>query len=179
MTTLHLRPPRANFSAPHALLARLYLEHRSFLRRLLLTQAIPFRDVDDLVQDVFVTAWRRLECLVTPEHARPWLVVIGLNRARNHRSLARFEREVFTGLADDFAEQGDTTSSGTILQAMYGMFRLKRFLEKSRPRIRAVLVPYLEGHSVREIAETLGLKLKTVYARVRLARERLKRLALV
>ncbi|MRG90902.1 hypothetical protein GF068_03045 [Polyangium spumosum] len=48
---------------------------------------------------------------------------------------------------------------------------------KSRPRIRAVLVPYLEGHSVREIAETLGLKLKTVYARVRLARERLKMLA--
>ncbi|WP_153817762.1 sigma factor-like helix-turn-helix DNA-binding protein [Polyangium spumosum] len=40
-----------------------------------------------------------------------------------------------------------------------------------------MLVPYLEGHSVREIAETLGLKLKTVYARVRLARERLKMLA--
>jgi len=29
----------------------------------------------------FVAAWRRLECLVTPAHARPWLVVIGLNLA--------------------------------------------------------------------------------------------------
>jgi len=56
MATIPVRPPRANFSAAHALLGRLYLEHRAFLRRLLLGQLISPRDVDDLVQDVFVTA---------------------------------------------------------------------------------------------------------------------------
>ncbi|MDI1444295.1 RNA polymerase sigma factor [Polyangium sp. 6x1] len=178
MVTILVHPPPANFSASHALLGRLYLEHRDFLRRLLLGQAIPSRDVDDLVQDVFLTAWRRLECLITPEQARPWLLVIGLNRACNYRKLLRHAREVFTGLAEDVAEQEDASSPEELLHATYGLFRLKRFLAKIRPRIRAVVMPYLEGRSIREIAESLGLKLKTVYSRLHLAREHLKTLAL-
>ncbi|MDI1451230.1 RNA polymerase sigma factor [Polyangium sp. 6x1] len=178
MVTLLVHPPPANFSTAHALLGRLYLEHRDFLRRLLLRQAIPSRDVEDLVQEVFLTAWRRLEYLVTPEQARPWLLVIGLNRASNYRKLLRHEREVFTGLAEDFAEQEDTSSPEELLHATYGLFRLKRFLGKIGPRIRAVVVPYLEGRSIREIAESLGIKMKTAHARLHLAREHLKTLAL-
>ncbi|MDC0749306.1 RNA polymerase sigma factor [Polyangium mundeleinium] len=178
MATIPLHPPPANFTAAHALLGRLYLEHRAFLRRLLLGQAIPSGDVDDLVQDVFLTAWRRLECLVMPEQARPWLLVIGLNHARNHRKLARCEREVLVGLSEDLPEQEEAESVGLFVQAAYGMFRLKRFLLKIGPRIRAVVVPYLEGRSIREIAEALGIKTKTAYARLHLAREHLKTLAL-
>ena len=178
MATIPLHSPPANFTAAHALLGRLYLEHRDFLRRLLLTQAIPPRDVEDVVQDVFVTAWRRLECLVTPEHARPWLLVIGLHRAGNYRKLARHEREVFSGLGEDHPEQAGASSPETLMHAMYGMFRLKRFLGKIGARIRDVVIPYLEGRSVREFAELLGLKPKTVYGRLHLARERLKTLAL-
>ena len=123
MATIPLHPPPANFTAAHALLGRLYLEHRAFLRRLLLGQLIPPRDVDDLVQDVFVTAWRRLECLVTPEQARPWLVVLGFNHARNHRKLVRCEREVLAGFADDFPARDDADWTDTHLHAMYGVFR--------------------------------------------------------
>nr|WP_232379860.1 sigma factor-like helix-turn-helix DNA-binding protein [Polyangium fumosum] len=118
MTTIPLHLPPANFTAAHALLGRLYLEHRAFLRRVLLGQSIPPRDVDDVVQDIFLTAWRRLECLIVPEQARPWLLVI------------------------------------------------------------AVVMPYLEGRSIREIAESLGIKTKTAHARLHLAREHLKTLAL-
>ncbi|MDI1451327.1 RNA polymerase sigma factor [Polyangium sp. 6x1] len=178
MATIPLHPPPANFTAAHALLGRLYLEHRNFLRRLLLGQAIPSRDVDDLVQEVFLTAWRRLDCLVTPEQARPWLLVIGLNRASNYRKLLRHEREVFTGLAEDFAEQEDTSSPEELLHATYGFFRLKRFLAKIGPRIRDAVIPYLEGWSIAEIAASLGVKAKAVYSRLRLAREHLKTLAL-
>ncbi|MDI1447469.1 sigma-70 family RNA polymerase sigma factor [Polyangium sp. 6x1] len=178
MTTLHLHSPPANFSASHALLGRLYLEHRDFLRRVLLVQAVPPRDVEDVLQEVFLTVWRRLSCLVTPEQARPWLLVIGLNHARNHRQLARYEREVLVGFAEDLPEQEDGTSPEALLQATYGVFRLKWFLQKIGPRVRAVVVPFLEGHSIREIAESLGIKAKAVYGRLHLARERLKTLAL-
>jgi len=178
MVTIPVHPPPANFSASHALLGRLYLEHRAFLCRLLLGQSVPPHDVDDVVQEVFLTAWRRLECLVTPEHARPWLLVIGLNHARNHRKLLRHEREVFTGLANDFAEQEDTSSAEALLHATYGMFRLERFLAKIGPRIRDAVIPFLEGQSIAEIAAALGIKVKAVYSRLRLARERLKMLSL-
>ncbi|MDC0745022.1 RNA polymerase sigma factor [Polyangium mundeleinium] len=160
------------------MLGRLYLEHRAFLRRLLLGQSVPPRDVEDVLQEVFVTVWRRLSCLVTPEQARPWLVIIGLNHARNHRKLARCEREVLAGFADDLPErEDDGASAETVLHAMYGMFRLKRFLEKMRPCIRVAVIPYLEGWSVPEIAATLGIKVKTVYSRLHLARKRLEMLS--
>ncbi|MDI1480441.1 sigma-70 region 4 domain-containing protein [Polyangium sp. y55x31] len=91
--------------------------------------------------------------------------------------LARYERQVLAGFAEDLPEQGDGTSAETYLHAMYGMFRLERFLEKMRPRIRAAVIPYLEGCSVPEIAATLGIKAKAVYSRLRLAQERLEMLS--
>ncbi|MDI1446744.1 RNA polymerase sigma factor [Polyangium sp. 6x1] len=160
------------------MLGRLYLEHRDFLRRLLLGQAVPPRDVEDLLQDIFITVWRRLSCLVTPEQARPWLWVIGLNHARNYRNRLRYEREVLVGFSEDFPDQEDATSSETLLHAIYGMFRLKRFLGKLSPRIRDAVIPYLEGWSIAEIAASLGIKAKAVYSRVRLARKRLEMLGL-
>ncbi|MDI1436720.1 RNA polymerase sigma factor [Polyangium sorediatum] len=178
MTTIQVHSPPANFSASHALLGRLYLEHRAFLRRLLLGQAIPPRDVEDVLQEVFITAWRRLSCLVTPEQARPWLLVIGLNHARNYRKLLRYEREVLAGSTEDLPEQEDTTSPETLLQAVYGMFRLKRFLAKLSHRIRAAVLPYLEGRSIPEIAASLGIKAKAVHSRLHLARARLEMLSL-
>ncbi|MDI3285313.1 RNA polymerase sigma factor [Polyangium sp. 15x6] len=178
MVTIPVHHPPANFSASHALLGRLYLEHRAFLRRLLLVQAVPLRDVEDVLQEVFITVWRRLSCLVTPEQARPWLVLIGLNHARNHRRLVRCEREVLAGCAEDLPEQEDRTTPETYLHAMYGMFRLKRFLEKIGPRLRAAVIPFLEGKSITEIAASLGIKTKAVDGRLRLARKRLEMLAL-
>ncbi|MDI1445526.1 RNA polymerase sigma factor [Polyangium sp. 6x1] len=178
MVTLLVHPPPANFSASHALLGRLYLEHRDFLRRLLLGQAVPPRDVEDVLQEVFFTVWRRLSCLVTPEQARPWLLVIGLNHARNYRTRLRYEREVLVGFSEDFPEQEDATSPDTLLHAIYGVFRLKRFLAKISPRIRDAVIPYLEGSSIAEIAASLGIKAKAVYSRLRLARKRLEMLSL-
>ena len=52
-----------------------------------------------------------------------------------------------------------------------------RFLQTIRPRIRAVVIPYLEGRVVREIAEMLGLKTKTVYSRLRQVWARLRTFA--
>ncbi|TKC97915.1 RNA polymerase sigma factor [Polyangium fumosum] len=178
MVTILVHPPPANFSASHALLGRLYLEHHAFLRRLLLRQAVPPRDVEDVLQDIFFTVWRRLSCLVTPEQARPWLLVIGLNHARNYRKRLRYEREVLVGFAEDLPEQEDGTSPDTLLQATYGMFRLKRFLAKLGSRLRAAVLPYLEGQSITEIAASLGLNAKTVYSRLHLARKHLNTLAL-
>jgi len=103
---------------------------------------------------------------------------VRLNHARNHRKLARCEREVLVGLSEDLPAQEEVESIGMFVQATYGMFRLKRFLSRIGPRIRAVVVPYLEGRSIREIAEALGIKTKTAHARLHLAREHLKTLAL-
>jgi len=103
---------------------------------------------------------------------------VALNHARNDRKRLREAREVLVGLAEDLPEQEDGTSPETLMQAVYGMFRLKRFLEKIRPRIWATVIPYLEGRSNTEIATSLGIKVKTAHSRLHLARKHLETLAL-
>ncbi|TKC93334.1 RNA polymerase sigma factor [Polyangium fumosum] len=72
----------------------------------------------------------------------------------------------------------EQTSPDTLLQATYGMFRLKRFLAKLSSRLRVAVLPYLEGQSIPEIASSLGINTKTVYSRLLLARKHLKTFAL-
>ena len=45
---------------------------------------VPRADVDDLVQDVFLQAMRRLASLRNPEAFGGWLAAIARNRARDH-----------------------------------------------------------------------------------------------
>jgi len=179
MTRIPVRPGPAKFSPSEALFTRLYLEHRDFLRRLLLGQNIPPRDVDDLVQDTFVVAWLRLASLVAPGQARSWLCVIGFHLAANHRKRARFEREILTDLGDHLPELADEAASPhEILHSMYAMLRLRRFIERIGPKLREVFVPFaIEGKSPEEIAVALGIKRETVYGRLKLAREQIQRLA--
>ncbi len=178
MTRIPVRPGPAKFSPSEALFTRIYLEHRGFLRKLLLGQNIPPRDVDDLVQDTFVVAWLRLASLVAPGQARSWLCVIGFHLASNHRKRARFEREVLTELGDHLPELADESASPhETLQSMYAMLRLRRFIERIGPKLRAVFVPFaIEGRSPDEIAASLGITREAVYGRLKLARAHLQRL---
>jgi RNA polymerase sigma-70 factor, ECF subfamily len=60
--------------------ARLYERYARFVHGVLLTRA-PRTDVEDLVQDVFLAAWRRLESLRDPAAFGGWLAMIARNRA--------------------------------------------------------------------------------------------------
>ncbi len=65
--------------------ARLYERYARVVHGLLLARA-PRADVDDLVQDVFLAAWNRLEALRDPAAFGGWLSTIARNRATDfHR----------------------------------------------------------------------------------------------
>jgi RNA polymerase sigma-70 factor (ECF subfamily) len=61
---------------------RLY-ERYAPMARLLLAR-VPRSDVDDLAQDAFLQAMRRLSSLRNAEAFGPWLAAIARNRARDH-----------------------------------------------------------------------------------------------
>ena len=64
---------------------RLYDRYARMVHGLLLAR-VPRTDLDDLVQDVFLTAWRRLPSLRDPAAFGGWLVTITRNRATDfHR----------------------------------------------------------------------------------------------
>jgi RNA polymerase sigma-70 factor (ECF subfamily) len=65
--------------------ARLYERYARMVHGLLLAR-VGRADVEDLVQDVFLTAWRRLDALRDPAAFGGWLATIARNRATDfHR----------------------------------------------------------------------------------------------
>jgi len=64
---------------------RLYERYARMVHGLLMAR-VPRTDLDDLVQDVFLTAWRRLPGLRDPAAFGGWLAMIARNRATDfHR----------------------------------------------------------------------------------------------
>ena len=66
---------------------RLYERYARVVHGLLLAR-VPRVDVDDLVQEVFVTAWRRLDALRDPAAFGGWVSMIARNRATDYHRRA-------------------------------------------------------------------------------------------
>src|SRR6476660_1479826 len=63
--------------------ARLYADYVRMVHAILLGR-VPRRDVDDLVQDVFLTAYTRIRELREPAAFGGWIATIARNRATDH-----------------------------------------------------------------------------------------------
>jgi RNA polymerase sigma-70 factor (ECF subfamily) len=66
-----------------AAFAELYRTHLGMVHGVLLAR-VPRADVDDLAQDVFLSAWRRIESLRDPAFFPGWLASIARNHATDH-----------------------------------------------------------------------------------------------
>jgi RNA polymerase sigma-70 factor (ECF subfamily) len=65
----------------------LYARYARMIHGLLLAR-VPRVEVDDLVQDVFLTAWRRLDSLRDPAAFGGWVAMIARNRATDYHRQA-------------------------------------------------------------------------------------------
>jgi RNA polymerase sigma-70 factor (ECF subfamily) len=111
----------------------------------LLLARVPRADVDDLVQDAFLQAMRRLGSLRDPAAFGPWLAAIARNRARD-----RWRRgEAVEPLPDEVP--GPSHPEG---DAMTVLAAIRRLPEAYRETLVLRLV---EGMTGPEIAERTGL----------------------
>lgn len=105
-------------------------------------------EVDDLVQEVFLAAWQRLDRLRDDHAFGGWLAMIARNRATD------FHRQAipWTRFADDVAApQGSATAS---IEAVRALEVIRRLPEAYRETLVLRLV---EGMNGPEIAERTGL----------------------
>ena len=140
---------------------------RSSLRRLGVTEA----DLPDVTQDVFVTVYRRLSTFDRSRPIRPWLFGVAFRVAADHLRLSRHKREVLPDVrldTEDPAPGPDDALLGRQARAL-----ARRALGLLDVRHRTVLVMHdLWDQPANEIAQALQIPLKTVYTRLRIARER-------
>jgi len=131
-------------------------------------------DIEDIVQDAFVSAYQNIQSFDTAQKFSPWIYRIAHNAfinalRKNSRGplIIDFDTLISHPVYDDPHErerdQKDMRAS------------LDRGLEKLAPKYREVLaLYYFEEMSYKDIAEVLGVPQGTVGIRLRRAKEALK-----
>ena len=122
---------------------------------------------EDLVQEVFLRAFRNFAAYDRSRPLRPWLFGIALRVASDFRRLRRHGTEV-GGQETDAVDESDPERSlheGQQRQLVW------RALDQLRLDQRAIIIlSDIDGVPMREIAEVLEVPLATGYSRLRLAR---------
>jgi RNA polymerase sigma factor (sigma-70 family) len=152
-----------------AQLELLHREHagavRAYVRR-----RIGRDEADDVVADVFVVAWRRIEDV--PAEARTWLLGIARRVLANRHRAAKRQRALYERLARE-------AETETVVGSLAGNERVGavlRALASLAPADREVLLLVTwDGLSHAEAAEVLGVSPTTSAMRLHRARQRLER----
>jgi RNA polymerase sigma-70 factor (ECF subfamily) len=169
-TTLDLAPPLAVAAASaDRRLRGLIDRHFDFIGRVLRNVGVMEAELDDLLQQVFCTASRRLSDIADGSE-RAFLVQTAVNCAANARRARARNPEVGLAVLPELPDEAPSPEDLTDRKRAAAV--LDRLLETMDIELRSVFVLYeIEQLSRAEIAELLALAPGTVASRLRRARE--------
>jgi RNA polymerase sigma-70 factor (ECF subfamily) len=124
---------------------KLYAAYAPMVHGILLAR-VPWREVDDLVQDVFLAAFKRLRTLRKNSAFGAWLAMITRNRAVDYHRRARKSEEM-PELQERSRSEAETDAE-KILEVVTGLPEAYR---------ETLVLRLVEGMSGPEIAERTGL----------------------
>jgi RNA polymerase sigma-70 factor, ECF subfamily len=123
---------------------------------------VPFGEVDDLVQDVFLSAFQRLSTLRAPGAFGPWLAAIA-----RHRAVDFHRRQPFEPLVDDIPSADDRPQAEAravlaVIQSLPAAYR------------ETLVLRLVEGMTGQEIADRTGLTPASVRVNLHRGMQRLR-----
>ncbi|MCU0918295.1 MAG: RNA polymerase sigma factor [Planctomycetes bacterium] len=132
------------------------------------------RDVDDVVQDVFVAALVGLKKFRGDSSLRTWLVTITVNQCRRHR-FRRLRRLRLVTPPDARAAESREPDGDRTAMDQETFARVRRAIRALPQKYREVIaLKYLEGLEVNEICALLGVTSNALQVRLNRARNRLR-----
>ena len=150
-------------------LREIFDAHHDFVWRSVRRLGIGLGDVDDVVQETFIVAGRKLSSFEGRSSVRTWLFGIAMRVAHTHRrSLERRRRRagVYARGQRKQTDPHSRTDAVDLLAALLG--------ELDEARRTAFVLADLEGCTAAEIAAEQGINVNTIYARIRSARKQLE-----
>jgi RNA polymerase sigma-70 factor, ECF subfamily len=148
----------------------LYRDHVGPVYALCLRMTGDRERANELTQDVFVTAWRKLSSFRGDAALATWLHAIACNVVRQSR---RSETRRQARFAED--DDLDSHAGGAEGVSTEARIDLERALAKLPPRARRALILHdIHGYRCREVAEITGTAVGTIQAHVHRARKLLK-----
>ena len=134
---------------------------RQTLFRICFSQLPSAQDREDAVQEALARAWRKRSQLREEDYLQTWLVRILLNVC--HDMQRRGQRMVPT--AEIELPVQDTSPDGALREALLALPEKYRL---------PILLYYLEGYSLRQVAQMLRIPENTVKTRLSRGRQQLK-----
>jgi RNA polymerase sigma-70 factor (ECF subfamily) len=145
------------------LFAQLVRDNKRAVYAVALSKLRNMHDAEDVMQDVFIEAYRSFGTIRNPQNVRAWLYTTTLNRCNDHfRKLSRREKRE-RAFAEKFqANQKAEGRNDAVRQA------IGRLPEKYR---HVLMLKHFAGFSYAEISEMTGLSESTINGRLQAARK--------
>ena len=161
------RSPSPVPSAPATDVESMYRAELKPVWRFVCRLGIPAPEVEDLVHEVFLTAFKKWPDYDRTRPARPWLFGIAYRIVADYRRLKRHGAEIS---GDDLPEQ--SVQPPPVLERRDANRVLDYALSRMSEAARTVFVMHeLEERPVPEIAELMETPVPTAYTRLRAARQ--------
>ena len=130
-------------------------------------------EVDDTVQDAFVTAWEQLEKLDEPQAFARWLGTIVVNKSRRRLRRRALRNRLLPGHQED-VDQDQIIGTHTDPEARAELHTLYEVLDRMSTDARlAIVLRRVEGMTIPEVAAAMDCSPATVKRRLRDAEEAL------
>jgi len=142
----------------------LFKEHASYVARLAFRLLGREEEVDDIVQDVFITLFRNLDKIRQAESLRAWL---GTTTVRTVRRRLRVRRIGFLLRRKDQVDPGDLKGTSASGEDRAALWKVHVALEGVSVNARIAWVfRYLEEESVDDVARLCGCSRSTAKRRI-------------
>jgi RNA polymerase sigma-70 factor (ECF subfamily) len=139
---------------------------------------VPLAEVEDVAQQVFLVAYRRMTGGEAVQNVRAWLRGVTVKVVADHhrwRRVRRLKHWLVEAIYDDAGAEPAASPAVQIEQARR-IAEVGEVLRRLSPKLRSVLVlSDIEECSLAEVAEAVGAPINTVRSRRRLAREAFQR----
>jgi RNA polymerase sigma-70 factor (ECF subfamily) len=166
-----------NLSPARVSTEELFRKHAAFVARLLHRLGVPTREIDDVVQQVFVVVHKNGGYVQGPATPTSYLGAIAVKAASSARRRDGAQRSRHVGCSPEMlASSGRDPVS--LLEVRRELSQLQAALDEMDPELRAVLIlTELEGETCASIAAGQGIPVGTVYWRAHRARKQFRKIA--
>jgi RNA polymerase sigma-70 factor, ECF subfamily len=160
-------PARA--AGPPPGLREIFDAHHEFVYRSARRLGVPLTIVDDVVQETFIVAGRKLAEFEGRSSIKTWLFGITMRVAHTHRRGEARRQQRAAVVAEGAAALHDPYAQREAADLLH------RLLDELDDERRAAFVlADCEGMTAVEIAEGLGVNVNTIYSRIRSARKQIE-----
>ena len=147
-----------------------YLPYVSAIVWNILRSHMPKEDAEEVVSDVFLTAWERTEAL-QPEHLKQWLGAVARNKAKNRLRLMGHELP----LEENVLEIPDEFTPVTRVEKAEERRQVRMAVDSlGEPDREIFLRHYYFAQTVAEIGSCMHLNESTIKTKLRRGRQKLK-----